>query len=316
MNNLDINFPIDKFEELIIDIGYDSLKSWINFWERRDKLISFAYKYYGNNSKDDWIWGLVFPLISQAYQLNKSFSNRKLIGLSALPGTGKSTLGRLIEKLSSQLDFRISVVSIDDFYLPCKEMREVIKNNPWRVSRGFPGSHSLTLMEQKFIEWKETGKLIVPVFDKSLRGGLGDRSSWREEYPDIVVLEGWFLGINPTKISTRFYKEVSSLISEEEFLYVQKIQKNLHGYQKIWKLIDNIWHLKPEKFKFMNNWKTQQEEEMLINKGFALKNERLSNFLRMLNTCIPHDSFDEIKSNTKIILNEKRQLIWVGMSNY
>ena len=43
----------------------------------------------------------------------------------------------------------------------------------------FPGSHSIDLMKEKLVKWKVDGKLNVPVFDKSLRNGLGDRSHWR-----------------------------------------------------------------------------------------------------------------------------------------
>ena len=46
-------------------------------------------------------------------------------------------------------------------------MKLAIKNNPWNVSRGFPGSHSVNLMHEKLTNWKYDGKLQVPVFDKS-----------------------------------------------------------------------------------------------------------------------------------------------------
>ena len=42
----------------------------------------------------------------------------------------------------------------------------------------------------------------------------------------------------------------------------------------------------------MNIWKTNQEKEMFLKKGNALKDEKLSNFLRMLNVSIPRRSFD------------------------
>ena len=32
MKDLDINFPFDKFEKLIIDIGWESLDDWFKFW--------------------------------------------------------------------------------------------------------------------------------------------------------------------------------------------------------------------------------------------------------------------------------------------
>jgi len=312
MDNIKILFPLDPFEELIIEIGYDSLEKWVNFWEKKNGLLSTAYSYYGQKSKDDWIWGLVLPILSDAYCFKRRNDVRKIIGLSALPGTGKTTLGLLLEKLSLKLDFKISVVSLDDFYMPSNEMEKAIKDNPWNVSRGFPGSHSLDLMENNLKKWKQTGELNVPIYDKSLRNGLGDRLGWREDSPDLVILEGWFLGVTP--IHNNFFnnREKIKLLTSEELHYVQEIQKELHNYLKIWKLIDKIWRLKPEKYSYMNNWKIQQEKEMLYKKGNALIKDKLDNFLRMLNTCIPQESFDEINSDSLIILNERRKLIWIG----
>ena len=39
MNNLDIKFPIDKFEKLIIDIGWESLGDWFNFWNNQRNIL-------------------------------------------------------------------------------------------------------------------------------------------------------------------------------------------------------------------------------------------------------------------------------------
>ena len=193
MKDLNINFPLDKFEKLIIDIGWESLDDWFDFWNNQKDILSID-QYWNNKVNDDWIWGLALPLLSQAYRFHNNFSNRKIIGISALPGTGKTTLGNWLEAISLNLNFKIAVISIDDFYLPSDEMKLAIKNNPWNVSRGFPGSHSVKLMYEKLINWKINGELNVPVFDKSLRNGLGDRSHWRFDNPDLVILEGWFLG--------------------------------------------------------------------------------------------------------------------------
>ena len=145
MKDLNINFPLDKFEKLIIDIGWESLDDWFNFWINKKGLL-LTDQFWNNKASDDWIWGLALPLVSQAYRFHNDFSNRKIIGISALPGTGKTTLGKWLEAISLKLNFKIAVISIDDFYLPSNEMKLAIKNNPWNVSRGFPGSHSVKLM--------------------------------------------------------------------------------------------------------------------------------------------------------------------------
>ena len=309
MKDLDINFSLDKFEKLIIDIGWDSLDDWFNFWNNQRNIFSID-QYWNNKVSDDWIWGLALPLLSQSYKFQNNFTDRKIIGISALPGTGKTTLGKWLEAISLRLDFKISVISIDDFYLPSDEMKLAINNNPWNVSRGFPGSHSVKLMYEKLFTWKMNGKLNVPVFDKSLRNGLGDRSHWRIDNPDLLILEGWFLGVEPHNDQVTNSIE----LSHNEALYRLNIQNNLNKYLDVWNLIDNIWHLKPLKFEYMNNWKSNQEKEMFLQKGNALKDENLSNFLRMLNVSIPHKSFDVIKSYALLLIDRERNLVEAGLN--
>ena len=310
MKDLNINFPIDNFEKLVIDIGWESLDDWINFWNNQKNILSIDQ--FWNKVNDDWIWGLALPLLSQAYNFKNNFSNRKIIGLSALPGTGKTTLGKWLETISLKLNFKIAVISIDDFYLPSDEMKLAIKNNPWNVSRGFPGSHSVRLMYEKLLNWKISGDLNVPVFDKSLRNGLGDRSYWRSDKPDLLILEGWFLGVEPLSHNNHFINSLK--LSSEEVLYRLKIQKNLNEYLEVWNLIDKIWHLKPLNFEFMNKWKSSQEQEMLLQKGNALQNKNLSNFLRMLNVSIPHKSFDDINSHALFLIDQERNLVEAGLN--
>ena len=313
MKELDINFPLDKFEKLIIDIGWESLDDWFIFWNDQKNILSID-QFWNNKVNDDWIWGLALPLLSQAYKFQNNFSDRKIIGISALPGTGKTTLGKWLEAISLKLNFKISVISIDDFYLPSDKMKPAIENNPWNVSRGFPGTHSVMLMHDKLLNWKINGKLNVPVFDKSLRNGLGDRSHWRRDNPDLLILEGWFLGVEPFCGDTNDQSIKSAMLSAEENFYRFNIQKNLNEYLNVWSLIDNIWHLKPLKFEYMNLWKSNQEQEMFLKKGKALQDKNLSNFLRMLNVSIPQNSFDEISSYALLLIDQERNLVDAGLN--
>ena len=313
MDDLKINFPIDKFEKLIIDIGWESLNDWFEFWNNKKNILSIG-QFWKNKVNDDWIWGLALPLLSQAYKFKNNFHDRKIIGISALPGTGKTTLGKWLEAISLKLNFKIAVISIDDFYLPSEEMNLAVKNNPWNVSRGFPGSHSVKLMHEKILNWKINGELKVPVFDKSLRNGLGDRSHWRSDNPDLLILEGWFLGIEPFSEDVNYqYNKLENLTFHESD-YVRKIQKNLNDYLDTWSLLDNIWHLKPLKFEYMNTWKSNQEKEMFLKKGKALQDEKLSNFLRMLSVAIPHESFDLINSYALLLIDQERNLVEAGLN--
>jgi len=142
-----------------------------------------------------------------------------------------------------------------------------------------------------------------------LRNGLGDRSHWRLDNPDLVILEGWFLGIEPCSQDVKDHHKQTAILSPNESRYTIKIQKNLNEYLDVWNLIDNIWHLKPLKFEYMNTWKSNQEKEMLLKKGNALQNVELSNFLRMLNVSIPHKCFDLINSYALLLIDQERNLV-------
>ena len=56
MKDLDINFPLDKFEKLIFDIGWESLDDWFKFWNNQRKILSID-QYWNNKVNEDWIWG-------------------------------------------------------------------------------------------------------------------------------------------------------------------------------------------------------------------------------------------------------------------
>ena len=314
MNLKKIKFPLDNYEILIEEISGLKLDEWISFWEKEREILSYVSEYYGYKCRDDWLWGVVLPLLYDVYNLKRSKKKRKVIGLSALPGTGKTTLGLLIEKLSLKMNIKVSVVSMDDFYLPFSEMNFAIKDNPWNVSRGFPGSHSTYLIEDRILEWKNTGIFNYPVFDKSLRNGLGDRSSWEIKFPDVLILEGWFLGVNQISSEEISKEKVKPCLYSHEVEYRLKIQKNLNEYFKVWQLIEKIWQIKPKEFSYMDDWKSDQENEMLKLKGNALVDDNLTNFLRMLNCSIPHESFNEINSRYLIILNKNRELISVNLN--
>ena len=212
------------------------------------------------------------------------------------------------------MDFKVSIVSLDDFYLPSSEMIMAIKNNPWNVPRGLPGSHSTYLIEERILEWKNTGRFSYPVFDKSLRNGLGDRSCWKIDFPEIIILEGWFLGVNQISSHKIYEDKVKPPLNTREIEYRSIIQKNLYEYMKIWKLIYKIWQIRPKDFSYMERWKYNQENEMLKIKGNALVDNQLTNFLRMLNCSIPQQSFNEINSKYIIVLNKNRELLTVSLN--
>ncbi|WP_269610227.1 uridine kinase [Prochlorococcus marinus] len=249
-----------------------------------------------------------------------NINNPIIIGFSGLPGSGKSTLGFWIDSVAKELSLDIKVISLDDFYLPGKEMDFAMRGNPWNVPRGFPGSHSLDLLHQSLDTFLKTGVLSSPTFDKSLRDGKGDRSGWCKLESKILILEGWFVGCYPVsdlyKIDDLDEDKFTLSLSQPEKDYRNVIQASLLEYSKIWKKFHKIWHLKSSNFDNTIIWKSQQENEMINLKGSGLKGKNLSDFIRMIQTAIPQQSLSFINSDTTVEINQIRRIEKLKTTKY
>ena len=306
----ELSVPIDTFSLYLERLSIDPFvfyETWSN--PNRQSLIN---KYWKNNPKLDWKWSLSFPLFTVLEKYVNSIVNPRIIGFSGLPGSGKTTLGYWIDNVARELCMDIKVISLDDFYLPGKEMDIAMSGNPWNVPRGFPGSHSIDLLNKSIDTYLETGILNCPSYDKSLRDGKGDRSGWCLSKPKILILEGWFVGCNPISdlvdIDNISEEKFDLCLSPKEKDFRISIQESLFLYSDIWKKFDKIWHLKSSRFTNTILWKMQQEQEMIRQKGTGLKDKRLTDFIRMIQTSIPQESLTSINSDTTIVINQDRRI--------
>ena len=132
------------------------------------------------------------------------------IGLSAVQGCGKTTLVEFLTDRFAADGLVCAAVSFDDFYLTGADQDAVAAahpDNPLLQVRGNAGTHDLTLGTEILTRMlrREVG-VNVPRYDKSARGGRGDRApvaEWTrlERAPDVVLLEGWMAGFTPVAAS-------------------------------------------------------------------------------------------------------------------
>ncbi len=314
----DFIFPIDTYSLFLKGLSINPVNFYQTWSDDKRKFITD--KYWKPNTKLDWKWSLSFPFFSFLEKYIDTLNNPIIIGFSGLPGSGKSTLGFWIDNVARELSIDIKVISLDDFYLPGQEMDIAMKGNPWNVPRGFPGSHSLDILNQSLDVFLKTGILNSPIFDKSLRDGKGDRSGWCVLKPKVLVLEGWFVGCEPVSdlIEIDAFSEDNSNItlSQDEKDYRILIQESLFKYSKIWKKFEKIWHLKSSDINNTILWKTQQEEEMIKLKGSGLKGNNLSDFIRMILTSIPQESLSFINSDATVEINQHRRISKLMTANH
>ena len=314
----DFLFPLDTYSLFLEGLSINP-SAFYQKWSDVN-VLSIIDKYWKPNQKSDWKWSLTFPFFSLLENYINTINKPIIIGFSGLPGSGKSTLGFWIDSVARELSLDIKVISLDDFYLPGKEMDIAMNGNPWNVPRGFPGSHSLDLLHQSLDTFLKTGVLSSPIFDKSLRAGKGDRSGWCELQPKLLILEGWFVGCEPildsSKINDLSEEELYLSLSQSEKEYRSLIQESLLEYSKIWKNFHKIWHLKSSNFDNTILWKSQQENEMIRLKGSGLKGNNLSNFIRMIQTAIPQQSLSFINSETTVEINQNRRIEKLHTTKY
>ena len=141
------------------------------------------------------------------------------VALTAPQGCGKTTLVAALEFLFEKNGVAAASASIDDFYLTGAEQDKLSLANPGNALlryRGNAGTHDVqlavnTLRSLRSINDDDFATLTVsvPRYDKTLRGGRGDRAA-RELWPeitaplDIVLLEGWMLGFAPAADADAF----------------------------------------------------------------------------------------------------------------
>ena len=303
-------FPFDTYQSFLERLSLDPLL-FFNKWSDKNRQYLID-KYWKPSTKLDWKWSLSFPLFSVLEKYLENIISPKIIGFSGLPGSGKSTLGFWVDNIARELCLDIKVISLDDFYLPAKEMDIAMCGNPWNVPRGFPGSHSLDLLNESLDIFLKTGVLNSPTFDKSLRDGKGDRSGWYRLKPKVLILEGWFVGCEPLpnlmEIDYVSEDKFDLCLNQIEKKFRSSIQKSLFNYSSIWKKFDKLWHLKSSQFNNTILWKSQQEQEMIKLKGAGLKGNRLTDFIRMIQASIPQQSLLSIDADTTIEINQDRRI--------
>jgi D-glycerate 3-kinase len=290
---------------LLESLGWSDPKLWWSHWQQRGGF-ELARRVWPAEVKDEWLLGVALPLLSQAESLLE-MGGRSLLGLSALPGCGKTTLCDWLVQASSELGCSIDVLSIDDFYWPGPELDRRMAGNPWGVPRAIPGSHDLELMATALDQWRETGVLYAPRFDKALRQGRGDRSEWVRSTPDLVVLEGWFVGVLVSDQLPSVQNTHQLELTTEELVYREQLIQLLPDYAPLWDRIDKLWHLKAQSGTSSRLWKKQQVDTQAKTTGVHVPQAALRNFVRMIEAAFPVSWLQDLhRSDVVIDLTNQR----------
>lgn len=324
--------PTQPFRRLLRGrCGVDDLRRWQSGWE--PMLPSRAA------IQPSLLWGLVLPLLSRCRHgadiQAAADGGRLLIGLNGPVGAGKTTIGALLENLAPRIGLRLAVASIDDLYRPWSERRERLRGNPFGVSRVPPGSHDVDLLAERLDQWRASGELVLPVFDKRLRGGEGDRAGWSRREAEVVVLEGWLVGCRPldgAALSAALGPSDACALTPAERDWLPRWNRELSPYEALWSQLDGLWLLRPERWTLPRRWRFQAEARQRRwshpvpggSRGSAgqtqwLQPDQLERLVRSSLHALPPELYQDplqtgLTSEAVVELDGRRRCRWSGLA--
>ncbi len=211
------------------------------------------------------------PLSEWIYSIYSKDFKTKIIGLSGGQGAGKSTITGILKLiLKKKYGLNICVFSIDDFYKTKNErLRMSKKKHPLFITRGVPGTHDITLLNQTIrkLKQKKFRTVLIPKFDKS-KDDRYRKNKWQKIKikPDIIIFEGWCVGT--THQNNSELKRPINLIEKkyDENLKWRKTVNNLikKRYKNIFNKIDKLVFLKVPHFNYIIKWRWLQEQKMKL----------------------------------------------------
>ncbi|KIO25999.1 hypothetical protein M407DRAFT_205324 [Tulasnella calospora MUT 4182] len=225
-------------------------------------------------------------------------------------GSGKTTAARAVKALLEDWEgYKIVLLSLDDLYLPHDGLRSVAAahpSNPLLNGRGHPGTHDLELGRDILERLKQRNPepedvIILPVFDKSLENGEGDRlpedlGTKVEPGVELVIVEGWCLGFYPLSDQEleKHHNAVQAQGHESDAAESKRRQpyslqdlKDINGYLKSY--VEVLYPFftcfaqiipGPDPIALTYKWRLQQEHDMkALNGGRGMTDEQVQAFV-------------------------------------
>ena len=111
------------------------------------------------------------PLVEHIAARHRKDRSPLVVGITGAQGTGKSTLAKLISALLTKNGFRVTNLSIDDFYLSRHARARLAETvHPLLASRGVPGTHDTPLALSTLTALESAGaadQVLLPAFNKA-----------------------------------------------------------------------------------------------------------------------------------------------------
>ena len=261
----------DKIKDLI-DKGNRSRF----FVDLSDLVLKFALGLGVKNNHTPTLENLWLPIALDLASKGRELDRTLVQGILGGQGVGKSTLCQILKQILNYLGFSVATLSIDDLYLTYAEREALRQQDPRLIWRGPPGTHDVNLGIEVIDRcWNSDNgtKILMPRFDKSAFNGAGDRTVPEAiSKPDILLFEGWFVGVQPIA-ETCFDCPPAPIITAEDIEFAKDNNRRLQAYLPLWDRLDSLMVLYPEDYRLSKQWRKEAEHKMIA-KGKTGMNDR------------------------------------------
>lgn len=211
----------------------------------------------------------------------------KVVGLYGAQGSGKTTLALgLTRLLASHAGLRVVALSLDDFYLKRAHRLRVAEHmHPLFATRGVPGTHDVALLLRTLSallgERGETDGVAVPRFDKA-RDDRAPEPEWVAGPVDLVLLEGWCLGV-PPEPPERLLTAWNAMEESEDVggRFRRCVNYRLaHDYAQLAGRVDWLLALMVDSFDVSCRQRLQQEHGLRARTGAGMSDDEVRAFMQ------------------------------------
>jgi D-glycerate 3-kinase len=228
------------------------------------------------------VWNLWLPLAMQLKSYRQQLGRPLIQGILGGQGTGKTTMSAILTLILSHMGYRTLSLSLDDLYKTYSDRLALREQDPRLVWRGPPGTHDIQLGLTVLDQLRQPKSLLpiqVPRFDKSAWGGAGDRREPEVvEGADIVLFEGWFVGVRPINPDA-FDTAPPPIVTANDREFARDLNAQLQDYLPLWERLDRLILLYPTDYQLSLEWRRQAENQMIAAQHTGMTDAEVEQFV-------------------------------------
>ena len=214
------------------------------------------------------------PLTAKLATYHAKLSRPILLAVNGSQGSGKSTMtDYLVAQLKEKHQIKAVTLSLDDFYYTHSERSGLAQTiHPLLATRGVPGTHDMALLEQTLgslltggQQYSQNTVVKIPRFNKATDDRFPE-SAWEyvEGPVDIVILEGWCLGVRPeAELQLKLAVNVLEQGEDPQAVWRSYINEIItEQFLPLYGGVDQWLMLQAPSFNCVFHWRLEQEQKL------------------------------------------------------